>query len=86
MWLLTDDDGWEDCVSSDGSTDDITADVAMDTEAPVSTSAVLEWHVLELTSKLCGRFLSNYALTNLICLYFHNQGNMHLFDQYTGIN
>ena len=36
--MMADGDGWEDCGSSDGSSEDISADVDMDTEEPVSLS------------------------------------------------
>ena len=36
--MMADGDGWEECGSSDGSTEDISADVDMDTEEPVSGS------------------------------------------------
>ncbi|KAK2171786.1 hypothetical protein NP493_1028g00034 [Ridgeia piscesae] len=52
-----DDDGWEDCVSSDGSTDDITADVAMDTEAPDSS--------ISLTPDLHSVIISNNVFTKV---------------------
>ncbi|KAI0219973.1 HEAT repeat-containing protein 3 [Lamellibrachia satsuma] len=52
-----DDDSWEDCVSSDGSTDDLNADVAMDTEAPDSSIC--------LTSELHTVIISNNIFTKV---------------------
>ena len=39
LYAMTDDGVWEDCGSSDGSIEELSADVDMDTEAPVSVSS-----------------------------------------------
>ena len=65
MTADTDDDSWEDCVSSDGSTDDLNADVAMDTEAPVSIC---------LVSYVC----RHGSTTAVLCTYSCVSGYVHL--------